>query len=284
VVLRLRAWAIAALVAAAVTPAVAHGAVKRIKTAAPVATGVVQPGKDDGFGPRCPKSAPHAVGTQAWARTAGALALDQASPFARGRGWDVGVRGMSDQAQTYSIGPICVRAPGRFAYPSRSEVLDPGESSNWFITCPRRAPTAVGGTLEPHGAADVGQVVMSESVQVATRRTPRRWDVGVRNLDSVPHSFWVGAVCMSAKARYVSQFSETLTLQPQQTDGRTLVCPKRAPHPIGGTFFDPDNGGEGQFTLDEVALVGRREITTGVTNRSATPQRLVVGDICIGDR
>jgi hypothetical protein len=285
VVVRLRVWAIAALVAAGLSPAVADGAAKRIVTKPLLDSGVVQPGKDDGFSRTCPRSAPHPVGWQVDAQNPGAIAVDETDPFGRGlREWDLGVLGMSERPESYSVGPICLRAPGRFAYPTRSAALDPGAHGVWIITCPRRARHAVNGSLEPQTDADVGRVVMTTSTQVGPGSSPRRWAVGVRNVSTTAAGIWVGAVCMSAPARYVSRVSGALTLQPQQTDGGTGVCPARAPHPIAGTFYPVDDGGEGQFTLAQVALFGRRNISIQVTNRSAAPQRVVVGDVCIGDR
>jgi hypothetical protein len=259
----------------------------RVATKEHLDVGVVQPGKDDGFSHRCPKAAPHPVGTEFYATSGeGDPALDEGNAFGNGRhSWDVGVRGMATEPQPYAAGPICLRAPGRFAYPIKSRVLEPGAFSRYAVTCPRRTPYALNGTLEPNTDADVGQIVMTESVPATTRDggSTRKWYVGVRNVSTEARSFWVGAVCATPKLKVTHRFTDPISVPPGATDGGSGTCPKRRPFAVAGTFYPADPTGDGQFTFSAVSLSkARRRLTSLVTNRGPTQERVVVGEMCVG--
>ena len=275
---RLWCCAVAALVLATLSPGLAPAASKKVATKVLSDGGEVAPGADAGFSQRCPKAYPHPVGTE-FNGASDHVALDEAFAFGPGhRRWDEAVRNYGDTAETFSAGPVCLRARGRFAYPVRSGVVPAGGNATVTITCPRSARRALNGTLAPQTEADVGKIVMTKSDRSGTRR----WVVGVHNVGTVAQSFRAGAVCTSAKLRVISQSTEPFSVPAGQSDGAAGKCPKRARFPVAARLYPADPSGDGQFTLAAAAEDNPHSLSVVVTNRGQTPERVVVGEICVG--
>jgi hypothetical protein len=279
VVFRIRGWLIAILALAALCAPVAHAATKKVATKVLSGGGQADAGKDAGFSQRCPKAFPHPVGTE-FNGGSDNLALQEAFAFGGGhRSWDQAVHNFGAAQEPFVSGAICLRARGRFAYPLKSGTVPPGGSATQTITCPRRAPRALNGTLAPATDADVGKIVMAGSIRGTGSR---RWVVAVRNLGAAPQSFLAGAVCTSAKLRIVSRSTSPFTVAPGQSDGAAGRCPKRARHPVAATFYPVDDSGAGQFTLGAAGEDNPGSLSTVVTNRGQSPERVVVGEVCVG--
>jgi hypothetical protein len=277
-VARLPRWGLAALVLAALCPAVASAASKKVATKVLTSAGDVAPGKDSGFTERCPKRFPHPVGTE-FNGANDHIALEEAFALGRGhRSWDQAIFNFGDASEIFFTGPVCLRARGRFAYPTASGVVPPGGNATLTVTCPSSARRALNGTLAPATEADVGKIVMSKSEPDG----PRGWTVGVRNLGAAQQSFRAGAVCTSGKMHIVRRSTDPFSVAAGQTDGGIGKCPKRARHPVAATFSAVDPTGEGQFTLAAVAEDDPGSLSALVTNRGQTTERAVVGEICVG--
>jgi hypothetical protein len=77
------------------------------------ARGTVQPGQDNGFSLKCPKSAPNAVSGYfypARKEALGKLVLSTSSPFgSSNRNWDIGVADLGTEPEDFVVGVVCVR-------------------------------------------------------------------------------------------------------------------------------------------------------------------------------
>src|SRR3954462_14289792 len=121
---RMRCWTLVALVLAALCPAVASAARRKVATKVLSDAGQIAPGKDGGFSQRCPKAFPHPVGTE-FNGANDHIALDETFTLAHRR-WNQGFRNFGDASETFFAGPVCLRAPGRFAYPEKAGAVPAG--------------------------------------------------------------------------------------------------------------------------------------------------------------
>jgi hypothetical protein len=75
------------------------------------ADGTLQPGATDGFGLKCPKSAPNPIsGYGGASEDAGVGKVGILDSFpGSGRTWSVGMKNYSDQPQKYFVGVVCAK-------------------------------------------------------------------------------------------------------------------------------------------------------------------------------
>ena len=242
-VLRSVVASLTALMLAALGPVVAEAKPKRVATKVLTGAGQIEPGKDARLSDRCPKAFPHPVGTE-FDVASDRIGLDAAAAFGRGnRGWTQKLRNYGDESEIFLAGPVCLRARGRFAYPTMGGVVPAGGTTTVTITCPSNAPRVLNGTLAP-GAATV--------LARSARESARSWVVGVRNLSTVPQTFQAGAVCTSAKLRVLYRFTSPISVpagrverwgrglpETRSLSGRGRLLPRGrhrrgAVHPRGG--------------------------------------------------
>lgn len=240
--------------------------------------GVVAPGQVAGFSERCPARAPHAVGgtfgPTGNTPFAGQFLLTRSVPLRR-TGWRVDLQNLAPLPQPFFVGAVCMGAPVRFAYPEVTGVAPAGMDDGYDMPCPRRAPTAISGFFGPQSATGLGQIANDSSF-----RTQAGWDIGVRNLGSVPQPYYAGAVCVGA-ALSTTLVHRVRRIAPGQRAETILRCPRRIPRPLTSAFAAGNASARGQIVATDAFRSGARTWYTGVRNLSNRPQSAAVGVICV---
>jgi hypothetical protein len=72
--------------------------------------------------------------------------------------------------------------------------VQPGAVDGASYKCPKKTPHAISGFFGAASDAAVGQVVPTDSFPSGD--TNRTWNVGVKNLGTVPQDYFVGVVCV----------------------------------------------------------------------------------------
>lgn len=240
--------------------------------------GVIAPGSFAGFRHTCPARAPNPVGgtygPPDGVQPAGQFVLAGSYPVGR-RAWHVRLRNVTPLPQPFFAGTVCVGSSEPFAYPRTTGVAQPGSDSGVNVSCPRRAPRAIGGFFRPQNPADLGQIIADSAF-----RTSEGWDIGVRSIVPLPKGYVAGAVCVGSGLRTVA-VSRVRTITSGASVQTTLRCPARAPQPITSVFAAADAAAAGQIVATDGFRTGARTWNTGVRNVSIAPQRGGVGVICV---
>jgi hypothetical protein len=281
---------IVALVAALAAPAAAPaaqddpspGAKKEPPPASTVVVvedqGIIRPGTFAGFRHTCPARAPNPVGgtygPPDGVQPAGQFLLAGSYPVSR-RAWRVQLRNVTPLPQPFFAGTVCVGSAEPFAYPRTTGVAPPGSDSGVNVSCPRRAPRAIGGFFRTQNPADLGQIVADSAF-----RTSEGWDIGVRSVVPLPKGYVAGAVCVGSRLRTVT-VSRVRTIASGAGVHTTLTCPARTPQPVTSVYAAADAAAAGQILATDGFRTGARTWNTGVRNVSIAPQRGGVGVICV---
>jgi hypothetical protein len=240
--------------------------------------GVIPPGSFAGFRHTCPARAPNPVGgtygPPDGVQPAGQFVLAGSYPVGR-RAWHVRLRNVTPLPQPFFAGTVCVGSSEPFAYPRTTGVAPPGSDSGVNVSCPRRAPRAIGGFFRPQNPADLGQIFADSAF-----RTREGWDIGVRSIVLLPKGYVAGAVCVGSALRTVA-VSRVRTIASGASVQSTLRCPARAPQPVTSVFAAADAAAAGQIVATDGFRTGARTWNTGVRNVSVAPQRGAVGVICV---
>jgi hypothetical protein len=113
--------------------------------------------------------------------------------------------GRDDPPRTFAGGRTVPQVSAAKAFTSKSSGLkvkyfasqgtvQPGAETGSAYKCPKSAPHAISGFFGPASEQAVGQIVLSDSFPEG--KTNRTWDIGVKNLSTVPQEFFVGVVCV----------------------------------------------------------------------------------------
>jgi hypothetical protein len=240
--------------------------------------GVIPPGSFAGFRHTCPARAPNPVGgtygPPDGVQPAGQFLLAGSYPVGR-RAWHVRMRNVTPLPQPFFAGTVCVGSSEPFAYPRTTGVAPPGSDSGVNVSCPPRAPRAIGGFFRPQNPADLGQIIADSAF-----RTTEGWDIGVRSIVPLPKGYVAGAVCVGSGLRTVT-VSRVRTIASGASVQTTLRCPARAPQPVTSVYAAADAAAAGQIVATDGFRTGARTWNTGVRNVSVAPQRSGVGVICV---
>jgi hypothetical protein len=114
--------------------------------------------------------------------------------------------GRDDPPRAFASGAGAPHVPGVKAFTSKSSGLkiryfttqstvQPGAEDGGSLTCPKKVPHAISGFFGPVLQQGVGQLALSDSFPEG--RKNRTWDVGVKNLSTVPQQYFSGVVCVN---------------------------------------------------------------------------------------
>jgi hypothetical protein len=150
--------------------------------------------------------------------------------------------------------------------------VQPGTVGGADLRCPARAPYGVGGIFSP--GSSVGYTELAVAQSGALRHG---WVDSLVDLAPGPEPFEAGAVCSS---RNFAPYASPITLQPGQTTGYTVICPKIDPKPVSGGAFAA-NGSAGDVILAESYPVPREHgWATELANHSAQAQQYEITTEC----
>jgi hypothetical protein len=143
--------------------------------------------------------------------------------------------------------------------------------------CPSSQPHPVG----PEFGNLKGGVPGTLSLAASYPQGRRGWVVVVENRSGQPQGYFVGIVCLGAKATFAYPRS-TFVVQANAYEEGSGECPRAAPHAINGYFGPQAAANLGQALLAFTApLRFKHEVDgAGVKNLSGVPLGLFAGAVC----
>jgi hypothetical protein len=236
--------------------------------------GVVAGGGYATYTARCPSSAPHPVSGEVFAVDgAGSGKLVFAASRPRGRtGWQVVIQNLSMTPLAYGAGIVCLGTTARFAYPQTTAAVDPQQPGGGAISCPRAAPTAIGGYFAPQSPSDLGAVSLAGLVPFSHRAL-----ILLKGIAARPVAVVIGAVCSTLHR--VRAGGQGVASPGGQFEFRGS-CP-RSTRAIGADFAQTSSDNPGSLELVASFAHGKNKWATGVMSTASTPTEFVAGAVCV---
>jgi hypothetical protein len=156
-------------------------------------------------------------------------------------------------------------------------VVQANASATYSAQCPSAEPHPVGSEFFNVTGGVYGSLALAASYPQGRRG----WVVVVENLTGQPRGYFVGIVCLGAKAKFAHPRS-TFVVSPNRYELGAAECPRAAPHAINGYFGVQAAADLGKALL---AFTGpghlKHEIDgAAVKNLSGAPVGLFAGAVC----